>query len=44
MHYLIGALCMLLSVIIAYKVLSREKKVHPPEAVPLSQGIGAAND
>jgi len=46
MHFLIGALCMLLSVIIAYKVLSREKKEHhPAEAIPLSpQGISAAKD
>jgi DHA1 family tetracycline resistance protein-like MFS transporter len=29
MQFLIGALCMLLSVIIIYKVLSREKKEHP---------------
>jgi DHA1 family tetracycline resistance protein-like MFS transporter len=29
MHFLIGAFCMLLSVIIAYKVLSREKKATP---------------
>jgi DHA1 family tetracycline resistance protein-like MFS transporter len=29
MHFLIGAFCMLLSVIIAYKVLSREKKESP---------------
>ncbi|HEV3326752.1 MAG TPA: MFS transporter, partial [Puia sp.] len=29
MHFLIGALCMLLSVIIAYKVLNREKKEQP---------------
>ncbi len=28
-HFLIGAVCMLLSVIIAYKVLSREKKEGP---------------
>jgi len=28
-HFLIGAACMLLSVIIAYKVLSREKQEHP---------------
>jgi len=28
-HFLIGAVCMLLSVIIAYRVLSREKKEHP---------------
>lgn len=28
-HFLIGAVCMLSSVIIAYKVLSREKKEHP---------------
>jgi len=29
MHFLIGALCMLLSVMIIYKVLSREKKEDP---------------
>jgi DHA1 family tetracycline resistance protein-like MFS transporter len=34
MHFLLGAFCMLLSVIIAYRVLSREKKVQP---LPLSQ-------
>jgi len=28
-HFLIGAACMLCSVLIAYKVLSREKKEHP---------------
>ncbi|WP_343688684.1 TCR/Tet family MFS transporter [Chitinophaga sp.] len=28
-HFLIGAVCMLLSVMITYKVLSREKKEHP---------------
>lgn len=28
-HFLLGAICMLVSVIIAYKVLSREKKEHP---------------
>ncbi|UPK69090.1 TCR/Tet family MFS transporter [Chitinophaga filiformis] len=28
-HFLIGAVCMLLSIIITYKVLSREKKEHP---------------
>ena len=29
MHFLIGALCMFLSIIIIYKVLSKEKKEHP---------------
>ena len=28
-HFLIGAVCMLFSIIITYKVLSREKKEHP---------------
>lgn len=28
-HFLLGAVCMLASVIIAYRVLSREKKEHP---------------
>jgi DHA1 family tetracycline resistance protein-like MFS transporter len=28
-HFLIGAVCMLLSIFIAYKVLSREKREHP---------------
>jgi DHA1 family tetracycline resistance protein-like MFS transporter len=28
-HFLIGAVCMLLSVIISYRVLSKEKKEHP---------------
>ncbi len=29
MHFLIGAVCMFLSIIIIYKVLSKEKKEHP---------------
>jgi len=29
MHFLIGATCMFLSIIIIYKVLSKEKKEHP---------------
>lgn len=29
MHFLIGALCMFLSIVIIYKVLSKEKKEHP---------------
>jgi MFS transporter, DHA1 family, tetracycline resistance protein len=39
MHFLIGALCMLLSVIIIYKVLSREKKEHP-ELLQVIKGSG----
>src|SRR6476660_8517785 len=39
MHFLIGALCMLLSVIIIYKVLSREKKEHP-ELLEVIKGSG----
>ena len=39
-HFLIGAVCMLLSVIIAWKVLSREKKDHP-ELVNAIAGSGA---
>jgi DHA1 family tetracycline resistance protein-like MFS transporter len=38
-HFLIGAVCMLLSVIIAWKVLSREKKEHP-ELVKAIAGTG----
>ncbi|KAG4078444.1 hypothetical protein HA402_000419 [Bradysia odoriphaga] len=34
-HFLIGALCMLLSVIITYKVLSREKKEKPELATAI---------
>ncbi len=36
-HFLIGAACMLLSVIIANKVLSREKKEHP-ELISVIEG------
>ena len=39
MHFLIGALCMFLSVIIIYKVLSREKKEHP-ELLEVIKGSG----
>jgi DHA1 family tetracycline resistance protein-like MFS transporter len=39
MHFLIGALCMLLSNIIIYKVLSREKKEHP-ELLEVIKGSG----
>lgn len=38
-HFLIGAVCMLLSVIIAYKVLSREKKERP-ELLKVIEGTG----
>ena len=40
MHFLIGALCMLLSVIIIYKVLSREKKEHPELRKVIEEGDG----
>lgn len=36
-HFLIGAVCMLLSIIITYKILSREKKEHP-ELLPVIEG------
>lgn len=36
MHFLLGALCILLSLIIAVKVLSREKK-RPPELMKVNQ-------
>lgn len=42
-HFLIGAVCMLLSVIIAYLVLSREKKKHP-ELLQVITGSGGATD
>lgn len=38
-HFLIGAVCMLLSVIIAYKVLNREKKERP-ELLKVIEGTG----
>lgn len=41
-HFLIGATCMLLSVIIANKVLSREKKEHP-ELISVIEGKGDDN-
>jgi DHA1 family tetracycline resistance protein-like MFS transporter len=36
-HFLIGAVCMLFSIIITYKVLSREKEEHP-ELLPVIKG------
>ncbi len=36
-HFLIGACCMLVSILITYKVLSREKKEHP-ELLPVIKG------
>ena len=42
-HFLIGAVCMLLSVIIAYKVLSREKKEHP-ELLEVIEGSASSTD
>lgn len=36
-HFILGAICMLLSIIIAYKVLTREKKEHP-ELVKVIEG------
>lgn len=41
MHFLIGAVCMFLSIIIIYKVLSKEKKVHP-ELRKVIEGSGEA--
>lgn len=38
-HFMIGAVCMLLSVIITYKVLSREK-IERPELVKVIEGVG----
>jgi len=38
-HFLIGAVCMLLSVVITYKVLSREKKENP-ELLKVIEGTG----
>jgi len=38
MHFLIGAFCMLLSIIIIYKVLSREKKEHPELRKVIEEG------
>jgi len=40
-HFLIGAVCMLLSVLIAHKVLSREKK-HSPELASIIEGTSEA--
>jgi len=39
MHFLIGAVCMLMSIIIIYKVLSKEKKEHP-ELLEVIKGSG----
>lgn len=43
MHFLIGALCMLLSVVIIYKVLSREKKEHPELRKVIEEGGASAS-
>ncbi|SFW18516.1 MFS transporter [Chitinophaga sancti] len=37
-HFLIGAVCMLLSIVITYKVLSREKREHPELRDVISRG------
>lgn len=42
-HFLIGAVCMLLSIIITYKVLSKEKKEHP-ELAEVIAGKGKLTD
>ncbi|ASZ12626.1 TCR/Tet family MFS transporter [Chitinophaga pendula] len=42
-HFLIGAVCMLLSIIITHKVLSREKKDHPELADVISGSTGSSN-
>lgn len=39
-HFMIGAICMLMSIYITYKVLSREKKEHP-ELVEVIEGSGS---
>lgn len=42
-HFLIGAVCMLFSILITYKVLSREKKEHPELADVISGSNGSSN-
>ncbi|PSL44724.1 DHA1 family tetracycline resistance protein-like MFS transporter [Chitinophaga niastensis] len=42
-HFLIGAVCMLLSIIITNKVLNKEKKVRP-ELLEVMNGVGEHND
>jgi DHA1 family tetracycline resistance protein-like MFS transporter len=42
-HFLIGAVCMLLSIIIIWKVLSREKKEHPELSEAFAHGGGQAD-
>lgn len=42
-HFLIGAVCMLLSIVIAYKVLSREKKERPDLLEVIKGNEGAAD-
>jgi DHA1 family tetracycline resistance protein-like MFS transporter len=42
-HFLMGAVCMLLSTIIAYKVLTREKKEHP-ELLAVIKGTSELKD
>ncbi|WP_212004775.1 TCR/Tet family MFS transporter [Chitinophaga sp. HK235] len=43
MHFLIGAVCMLFSIIITYKVLTREKK-HKPELAGVINGTSGISD
>ncbi|SFD15173.1 MFS transporter, DHA1 family, tetracycline resistance protein [Chitinophaga sp. CF118] len=42
-HFLIGAVCMLFSIVITYKVLSREKKDRP-ELLQVIKGVGSLSD
>ena len=42
-HFIIGAVCMLFSIYIAYKVLSREKREHP-ELLPVIEGKSDKHD
>ena len=43
-HFLIGAVCMLLGLIITYKVLNREKKERPEllEVINSSEGLSSS--
>ncbi|NII27561.1 TCR/Tet family MFS transporter [Pseudoflavitalea sp. X16] len=42
-HFLIGAVCMLLSIVIIWKVLNREKKVHPELSEAFAHGGSQAD-
>ena len=42
-HFLIGAVCMLVSLIIAYKILSREKKQKPELAGAIEGSLNKEN-